>query len=47
MARVWAYDEAVWRGNILCAGDRPLVRLEPEETHPGMWLVVRQDWNSF
>jgi hypothetical protein len=40
---MWSYDGTVWRGNILYARKRLLVWIEPDETYPDMWLVVRRD----
>jgi hypothetical protein len=43
---MWEYDETRWRGNVLYAGKRPLMRIEPDRTGSGMWFVVSRDGTS-
>jgi hypothetical protein len=37
--------QLTWNGNALCAGrsSTPLVSIEPDKTHPGMWRVRHGD----
>ena len=38
-----ASHELTWEGDKLCRKGKPLVRIEPDSTYPGMWRVRLPD----